>query len=228
MKAKISKSIRLTMALLREQALPMLGIFIIGCILNLLIEDAMQLQTAAQETQRWVMQLILGLWECFQGIMIVLILSWGLPKVHAFKARDLLKEPFATPYIGSFLAEYLRYVAQILMWGLLLILPGFYRYCQLIFVPYIALFSKSYRDGEVDALKTAEVLVKGNLAKVFGIQIFAFLSEIGIEFLPQMVPDLHTLFMRIVFQVISFVLPCWVFAILFLLFESALEARERT
>lgn len=228
MKAKISESIRLTSALLREQALLLFGIFIIGCVLNLLIEDAMQLQTASQETQRWVMQLILGLWDCFQGIMLVLILSWGLPKVHVFKAKDLLSEPFATPYIGSFLAEYLRYVAQILMWGLLLILPGFYRYCQLIYVPYIALFSKSYRDGEIDALKTAATLVKGNLALIVGTQIFAFVIQIGLEFLPQMVPDLHTLSMRILFQVISFLLPCWVFAILFLLFESALLARERT
>ena len=63
MKVKFAESFKLTLALVREQALPLLGLFIVSCCLNVTCEDAMQLLTPKQETERWTLQLGIGIWE---------------------------------------------------------------------------------------------------------------------------------------------------------------------
>ncbi|MGZ3722290.1 MAG: hypothetical protein ACXVA9_05135 [Bdellovibrionales bacterium] len=186
----------------------------------------MQLMTPQQETERWVLQLLLGLWDLSEGILLLLILSWGVPKVLKFKAKDLLQQPFETPYLASFFAEYLRLLAQVLMWGLLLIVPGFIRYCQLIFVPLIAMFSKSYREGETDALRLSEKLTKGRLLTIVGIMLGTMALQFGVEFTPQILPDLHILPLRVLFAGASFLISVWTYSLIFLLFDDYLNAEE--
>jgi hypothetical protein len=227
MKAKFADSLKLTASLLKQQALPLLGLFVVGCTLELTFEDAMQLLTPIQENQRWIMQLILGIWDLAEGVLLILILSWGLPKVHKFKALDLMTEPFEAPYLGSFFAEYLRLLAQVLMWGILLLVPGFVRYCQLAFVPYIALFSKSYRVGEVDALRLSEKLVKGRLMPIVGIMLGTMVLQGAMEFAPQMLADLHILPFRVMFLGLSLLISIWTYSVIFILFESGLLALPR-
>ena len=182
----------------------------------------MQLATPAEETQRWVMQLALGVWDLSEGVLLLLILSWGIAKVHKFRAADLMQAPFETPYLASFLAEYLRVLAQILMWGILLLVPGFVRYCKLIFVPLITVFSKSYREGEVDALRLSEKIAAGRLGSIILAIGVTMVLQIGAEFLPQMVPGLHNIPLRIAFAALSFLISVWAYSLIFLMFESVL------
>ncbi|HRO68714.1 MAG TPA: hypothetical protein PL182_14165, partial [Pseudobdellovibrionaceae bacterium] len=51
--------------------------------------------------------------------------------------------------------ETLRSWGSALAWGLLLILPGLIRLVQLIYVPFIVMFSKSYDEGKTEVLKTS-------------------------------------------------------------------------
>src|SRR6185312_12625643 len=142
--------LKVSFSLVREQFFPLLGVFVVSCSLNITVEDALQLAGPNDETQRWVMQIALGIWGLAEWVLLLLILSWGLPKVHKFKAKDLMQsDTFATPYMGSFFAEFFRMIANMLLWALAIIIPGFYRYFQLIFMPYIALLSRSYREGQV-------------------------------------------------------------------------------
>ncbi len=186
----------------------------------------MHLMTPQQETERWVMQLTLGIWELAEGVLLMLILSWGVPKVLNYRARDLLRQPFDTPYLGSFFAEYLRVLAQVLMWGLLLFIPGFIRYCQLIFVPLIAMFSKSYREGQSDALRLSEKLVKGRLLIIVGIMIVTMGLQVAAEFAPQMITELHVFPLRVFFAAVAFLISVWTYSLIFLLFDDYLNAEE--
>ena len=222
----IVDSIRLTGALARQQWLPLGLVFLISCSLNLSIEDAMQNMPSSEETQRWVMQLGLGLWDLLEGILLLLILSWGIPKVSRPHRPSLLAQPFATPYLGSFLAEYLRVLAQVLMWGLLLILPGFVRYAQIVFVPLIVFFSKSYREGHQDALRLSHSLSRGRLLPIFTALGVTMGLEVGLEFLPEMIPDLHILVIRIFLALTTFLISAWTYSLIFLMFENAMQEAE--
>ena len=216
-------SIHLSRLLLQEQIWPLLAIFAFSCFINVSIEDAMQLATPADDTQRWVMQLGLGIWDLLEGILMLLILSFGIPKVRVNGPLEFIAEPFASPYLGSFLAEYLRVLAQVLMWGLLLIVPGFIRYCRLIFVPFIALFAKSYRLGAEDALRLSEKLSSGRLTSIYLALGITMGLELFVEFLPQMVPVLHILGLRVLFAAVSFLISIWTYSLIYLMFESVIH-----
>jgi hypothetical protein len=217
------ESFPLAWQLLISQLWLLLALLTVSCFLNITAEDAMQLSTPGQDTQRWAMQLTLGIWDLIEGILLLVLLSWAIPNIRPSRPKELLTEPFAAPYLSSFLAEYLRVLAQVLMWGLLLLIPGFFRYCQLIFVPFVTLFSKSYREGELDALKMSERIASGRLwLIVFGLGIPMAL-QMGVEFLPQMVPELHILELRILFAALSFLISIWTYSLMYLLFESVVS-----
>jgi hypothetical protein len=159
-------------------------------------------------------------------VIMILVLSWGLPKVRKFKAKDLLAAPFETPYVGSYLAEFLRMIAQVLLWLLALVIGSFVRFGQLIFVPYIALLSKSYRAGEADALRLSKKLVKGRLMLILGILLICDVIEFGAEFAPELLPDFHNLPFRVICAALVFLLSVWNYSLIFVLFESFLLAAE--
>ncbi len=218
-----AESIRLSRSLLIEQRTPLFCLFALSCFLNITTQDAMQLMGAADDGQRWYVQLGAGLWDLLEGILLLLILSWGIPKVRQLTAATLLPKPFSEAYLGSFLAEYLRVLAQVLMWALLLLLPGFYRYCQLIFVPMIVLFSRAYRTGDVDALRLSERLAKGRLMRILLALGLTMFLQIGFDFLPELVPAFHSLALRVAFDGLSFLASVWAFALIFVMFEAAME-----
>lgn len=224
----VKESVQLTRQLIRSQWFPLLIIFGFDCALNISVEDAMQGLAATEETQRWVLQLILGLWDLAEGILLFLILSYGIPKVRQLNVKTMLAKPFDTPYLGSFLAEYLRMLAQILMWGLLLILPGFWRYMQLIFVPLVALFAREYRDEDADAMRLSERLARGRLVKyILPVVVVTMGLQTWFEFLPEMRPVLHVVPVRAAFDVLTSLISVWSYSLIFLLFEHALEAADK-
>ncbi len=57
--------------------------------------------------------------------------------------------------------EYLRAFISTGIYTLFLIIPGIYRWVQLVFTGLVAAFSPKYQDGQVDALKESARLVSG-------------------------------------------------------------------
>jgi len=216
--------LKLSTRLVREQFFPLIGVFIVSCSLNITVEDALQLAGPNDETQRWVMQISLGIWGLAEWVLLLLILSWGLPKVHKFKAADLMQsDTFATPYMGSFFAEFFRMIGNFLLWALLLIIPGFYRYFQLIFMPYFPLLSRSYREGHVDAKALSLKLAKGGMFSIFFVMVLTNALSALCEFAPQIWEDLHILLLRIFFALLSFLISVWSYSLIFLMFEDRLQ-----
>lgn len=218
------KSVRLTRDLLRVRMLALAAVFLVGLWVNVSIEDALHLATPADDTQRWVFQLGAGIFELCQGVFLLLLLSWTTPQVHKFSSPKFLQEPFKTPYLSSFFAEYLRMLAQCLMYGLLLLVPGYVRYCQLLFMPLIAIFSSQYRAGDQDAMRLSQRLVRGRLLPIMILVSLTIGLEIALEMLPQFSVELHILPLRILFAALGFLISVWAYSVIFLLFENLMIA----
>lgn len=218
----------LTKQLLREQIVPILILFAITTFFTLSLEDAMNALTRSEENDRWKLQLALGLGELVEGVLLFLVLAWGIPKIRSLTEAHFQRAPFTTPYIVDFFGEYLRMLASSLLWGLLLIVPGFLRYFQLLFVPYVALFARPYREGKLDGLKLAAALTKGRYWKLVLLYIGTNAAQAAVEFIPQFLPDLHTLLLRIGTKILGELIAVWLFAMLYLIFEQAMEEFEWT
>lgn len=57
--------------------------------------------------------------------------------------------------------ESLRAFVKMLLWTLLLILPGIFQYWRLTLVPYIVILNPNYDEGRLDALKHSHDLIRG-------------------------------------------------------------------
>jgi hypothetical protein len=220
---QLGPSFTLTKLLGREQIVPIVVLFAVSSFLTITLEDALKAMAQADDGSRWMVQLAMGLWDLVEGILLILVLSWGIAKVRSLNEAHMQKHPFETPYLGSFLAEYFRVLANVLLWGLLFILPGFYRYCRLILVPFVALFARSYREGQADALELAGRLARGRMGLFIAVMIVTSALQFGLEFLPQLKPEFHLMSLRLVFNGLSYAISVWMFAFLFLHFERALE-----
>ena len=217
----IRESLALTVGLVRHRFFPLAFLFGTSTAFSIWTEDAMHLAGLSQGERRWDLQVSLGIMELAVAILALLILVRGVRQLRTARA-GLLQEPYASPYLGSFFAEYLRMLAQVLLYTLLFLLPGFYRYCQLVFVPFVALFSRQYRSGDLDAIRASERLTKGRLTRVLAAVLVPTVLAAALEYTPQMIESLHDMPFRILFNTLSDLTSVWGFALIYLVFESAM------
>ncbi len=222
-KARTSSSFTLVKQLIGAQAVPLLLLLIINIALNIQVEDATLALGPSDETMRWMLQLGLGVWELVMGVIFFLILSAGVVKAIPLQGKHLLSKPMQPGFFGSFIAEYLRMLAQVLLWAIALILPAFWRYAQLLFVPYIAIFSSAYQRDEVDALELSKELTRKRFKLVLGVFLGTTALQLLFEFAPHFNSGLHTVPMRAVFMSVSFLISIWTYSFMFGLFKEALE-----
>lgn len=215
------ESFGFALRLIRQQAGPLFILFIISCALNLTIQDAMRDGPKLPQGQTIALYVALGIWSLIEGAWLILILSWAVPVVRPPTAAAVLKDPFSEPYVNNFIGEYFRMLAQILLYALLLLIPGFIRHMRLIFVPYVALFSKSYRADEVDALKLSEKLMSGKMARLFAV-IIGFLV-IGIPGSALLSINEDSLILSLIQFTSTFFISIWGYALIFQMFETAME-----
>lgn len=63
---------------------------------------------------------------------------------------------FLKQYLNQLYIEIVRSWGRSLLYGLLFVLPGLWKFVKLSYVPYVVVASKTYDEGEVDALKASE------------------------------------------------------------------------
>jgi len=83
----------------------------------------------------------------------------------------LSMESFFKRYSNQVYIETLRAWGKTLLWSLLLILPGMWKYIEYIFVPFVVTESQPYQEGQEDALKASSHIVRKNFLKVFAVII---------------------------------------------------------
>ncbi|HEX7673974.1 MAG TPA: hypothetical protein VF412_07380 [Bdellovibrio sp.] len=104
-------------------------------------------------------------------IFPVLLMStalFALAKTESGKSLTI----FLGHYINQIFIETLRAWGKTLMWSLLFIVPGIWKYLELILVPFVVTSSDRYNAGEVDALKASSYVFRQHWFKILGIIIF--------------------------------------------------------
>ncbi len=223
LKALFRDSRALAFDLASQEKLLLFLLFAIGAGLSISVENTLAGLPKNQDSGRWVLQLTLGFWDMFEGIALILILAHSTPQALPLDQPLFCRRPLQRPFLGSFIAEYLRLLAQVILWGLLLIVPGFVRYCRLVFVPMIALFSSDYRAGKVDALQLSHQLSQGRMPLIVATIFGTTALQVVLEFLPQMHESLHALPVRLSVSLLAFSIAVWTYSFLFLIFKHALE-----
>jgi len=83
---------------------------------------------------------------------------------------------FVQVHMNQLGIEILRSWGKTLLWSLLFILPGIWKYFEYTMIPFIVTLSKRYERGEEDALKASSQMVRRNLPKVLAVfLIFHFI-----------------------------------------------------
>ncbi len=219
----LRQSADLTIQLLKAQSLPLGLMFLISTFLNLQIEESIQASKATQPDARLDLQVFLAALDFVEGILLLLFLSYGIVKCRKLNNSGLSSQPFSTPYLQTFFAEYFRMLAQILLYGLLLLLPGFFRYAQLIFVPFVALFSELYRQDKVDALRASRLLTKGQMGRILTVLFFTVSLTLGLEFGPHLSEFAQAIPLRVLTQLLIYFIAVASFALIFILFEASID-----
>lgn len=97
---------------------------------------------------------------------------------------------FAKKHTPALTLESIRALAVTLLWSLLLILPGVFKYVRLFFVPYVVVADPEYQSGNRDALEYSNKLIKG-----IGLPLFLLiLALFGIDLLRSSVRESFPLF----------------------------------
>ncbi len=114
--------------------------------------------------------------------------------------------------------EGFRMTGQILLWSLLLIIPGIYKQIQYLFVPFVVLFDSEYKSGKVDALNKSAQLSKGIFWNLGFIFLLSFGSEILFEMDLKLFPFLPPTIEKVLFQTLGFLSSIVFYSIFYFLY----------
>jgi hypothetical protein len=219
------ESFHLTGKLLKSEAFWLGIVFIISGAFGILSEDI--LKQSSTTSSNWQLQVLMAVTEFVEAILVLLILARGVSQIRKFPTDTMIQNPFSPSDLKSFFSEYLRMLAQILFFTVLLIIPGLIRYVQLIFVPFVALFSREYRDGKWDAIEASKTLMQGQYARLVGILILGIGLGLAVEFAPHILDWNDYYAVRILSLGLSDLISVWMFAVVFLLFEARMVGIEK-
>lgn len=167
--------------LLGSSLAPLLILLVVISLLNNWFHFMSQMaETSGNQFQLIMNQLGQGL----SGLLISATLIFLIP----LRAHDLAKHQSLTP-AGAFakktflplFVESIRVFTSVLLWTLLFILPGLYRYLQLTFVPYVVFFDPEYDQEECDALEKSKKIFSGHALFLILVMVAELLLNVGLE-----------------------------------------------
>lgn len=102
----------------------------------------------------------------------VLTISIVLFAFNSFRNSIEALHLFFKKNLNLLYIETLRAWGKTLLWSLLFIIPGLWKFIEYSFVPFVVTSSKKYDEGKIDALKKSATIVRHNWIKVLAIFIF--------------------------------------------------------
>lgn len=113
---------------------------------------------------------IYGFFSLIFGIIFpilgILVVVYGA-KTPNPSENDLVE--FIQKNFNQMSIEILRSWGKTLLWSLLLILPGIWKYIEYTMIPFVVTLSPAYQRGEQDALKASTQIVRHHVLKVCAI-----------------------------------------------------------
>jgi hypothetical protein len=110
--------------------------------------------------------LFIGILFPIMGLLVVLYGAQG-PETGAASEKGLWQ--YVQLHVNQLGIEILRSWGKTLLWSLLFILPGIWKYFEYTMIPFIVTLSKRYERGEEDALQASSQMVRKNLPKVLAV-----------------------------------------------------------
>lgn len=214
-------ALEMSISLVKKYPLITICTFLCGFLLNGYIESPFGASpTSSTDTERIIGSMTLALWDLTSN-MIVFALTTLIPVNPRLMEgqREILwdKEAFY-----SLAAESLRVLGIVLLYSLLLIIPGFIQYVRLSFVPYLVFYSKEYRLGNINALERSKQLTKPILIPLLGLTVLIGALMIVLEMLPQIYTELHNPPLRFTFELMAFAVGIYGFSLSRILFHKSL------
>lgn len=161
---------------IRRIGIPIFALSFLYTIADQLLTELMQRELSSPAGITW--QLIAaGFASMFLSLTVPLfsnLLIIYAAKLPPLRFRSLL---------NSALIEELRAMGKVMLWFLLLILPGFIKLVQFVFVPFVVALDPQYRQGHRDALDYSKKLVNRHFWKIslllllFSLVIPVFMTE---------------------------------------------------
>jgi len=158
---------------LLKNSLGLIALLFLGC-------EAMQhyfalLIRLAQDTQSQNLPAILG--QMVVSLTEFVALTMLIPlRVMEFdnKAPAGSFWAFTQKHLAALTLESLRSLAITLLWTLLFIIPGIFKYIRYLFVPYVVVADPVYQEGQRDALEYSDQLAKGIGLPLFVLLVILF------------------------------------------------------
>jgi hypothetical protein len=98
---------------------------------------------------------------------------------------------FYKKYLNQIYIETLRSWGKTLLWSLLFILPGIWKYIEYSLVPFVVTDSPPYDEGKEDALKRSAQIVRRHIFAILGVLI---IFHLGIPLMLSSLFDAYRLF----------------------------------
>lgn len=134
--------------------------------LNMRVEDALRNPQGAAPQVYWF-----GFMSVLSSIIFpILLITTALYAMKASRFTESLHD-FYGKYINQVFIETLRTWGKTLMWSLLFILPGIWKYLEYSLVPFVVTSSTRYDDGKIDALQASAYVFRRHWFKILGILI---------------------------------------------------------
>lgn len=112
-------------------------------------------------------------------VIVAVLLSLATPLITAiFVLSSNLSHTWKQDLNLLFIEQF-RAMGQVLLWSLLLIVPGLIRLAQLSLVPFVVLLDPKYKAGQLDALKTSTRVFKAHWLRIgFWILLFGAIAPL--------------------------------------------------
>lgn len=129
---------------------------------------------------------------------------------------------FTKAKVPTLVAETLRAYTWILLYSLLFLLPGIYKWTRYYFVPYVVFFDPDYDFETQDALEISSAITKDFWFRVLMLNLYFGVLEYALEVLPNWL-GFRGVFAQAVICFLSFSLDLYVFILFYLIFKRALR-----
>jgi hypothetical protein len=134
--------------------------------LNIKVEDALRDPLGAAPQVYWF-----GFLSVISSIIFpILLMTTTLYAMQVSRFVENLND-FYGKYINQIFIETLRTWGKTLMWSLLFIVPGIWKYLEYSLVPMVVTSSTRYDEGKIDALKASSYVFRRHWFKIIGILI---------------------------------------------------------
>lgn len=135
--------------------------------LNIQVEEALRNPSGIQKSI-----LIYGFLLIFFNIVFpVLMTTLALFSLFSLKSKAMSLSGFIDKHLNQLFIETLRAWGKTLLWSMVFLLPGIWKYLHYSLVPFVVAGSPLYREGRVDALQASTSIVSKHRVKVLGIFI---------------------------------------------------------